>query len=297
MKQFALVTVNFNSLELVKQLWISLQTQTLELFDLILVDNQSSPTEQVSLKEFCSTHSIFLIQSSVNLGFAHGSNQGIRHALKEGYDIVGLVNPDCVFYSPNFFENLQPSLLSSDIVSPLIKYWPDTSKIYSAGGDLRFPILFPFMRGQGKTDTSAFHNSSYCTFATGCALFATRRSLELIGPLPEVYFLYFEETEWCNTANRLGMRILFEPRAIVAHATSSTVSYLSATYLFYMVRNFRLFAHRNVATRWLPVFYMVYAFVWIPGYILKCIFQKQFKSISHIIFGAFSPLPKPLSPR
>lgn len=56
----------------------------------------------------------------------------------------------------------------------------------------------------------------------GAALFVRRSAIDEIGPLPEEYFFFLEETAWCWRARAAGHRVVFEPRAHVDHASGAS---------------------------------------------------------------------------
>jgi len=58
--------------------------------------------------------------------------------------------------------------------------------------------------------------------AASAVLVATTRQLLLRHPLPEVYFLYWEESEWFYRLKRAGFRTAYEPAAVVRHAGGRT---------------------------------------------------------------------------
>lgn len=56
----------------------------------------------------------------------------------------------------------------------------------------------------------------------GAALFVTREALESAGPMPEEYFFFLEETEWCWRIRRAGLRVLHVPGARVVHLSGAS---------------------------------------------------------------------------
>lgn len=54
--------------------------------------------------------------------------------------------------------------------------------------------------------------------AASAMLVVTRREVLTTHPLPEAYFLYWEESEWFSTLAKAGMRVVYEPAATCVHA-------------------------------------------------------------------------------
>jgi GT2 family glycosyltransferase len=51
----------------------------------------------------------------------------------------------------------------------------------------------------------------------GAFMLVARRAIERVGPLPEEYFLFTEDMEWCYRMRRGGYRVWFTPAASIVH--------------------------------------------------------------------------------
>ena len=56
----------------------------------------------------------------------------------------------------------------------------------------------------------------------GAALFLRMALLDRVGPLPEQYFCFLEETDWCGRVRRAGGRVEFLPTAFVFHLSGGS---------------------------------------------------------------------------
>ena len=59
-------------------------------------------------------------------------------------------------------------------------------------------------------------------YVLGASMLATRRFMDIVGPMREDYFLYAEEIEWCLRGIALGQKLGFAPGARVNHSQGST---------------------------------------------------------------------------
>lgn len=86
--------------------------------------------------------------------------------------------------------------------------------------------------------------------ACGAALVTTRDVLNRVGPFAGHFFAYYEDVDWCWRARLAGLRVLYEPRAVVRHVGGvSTGGPLAATVVSLAARN-RLFClARNAPVR------------------------------------------------
>jgi hypothetical protein len=57
---------------------------------------------------------------------------------------------------------------------------------------------------------------------TGAAIFARGKMVREVGPLPEDYFFFLEETEWCRRAGKAGWRVVHLPTAFAIHFSGAS---------------------------------------------------------------------------
>jgi len=57
---------------------------------------------------------------------------------------------------------------------------------------------------------------------TGAAIFARAAAVRVVGPLPEEYFFFLEETEWCRRAREAGWRVVHLPSAFAIHLSGAS---------------------------------------------------------------------------
>jgi N-acetylglucosaminyl-diphospho-decaprenol L-rhamnosyltransferase len=56
----------------------------------------------------------------------------------------------------------------------------------------------------------------------GAALFVRAAAVRQVGPLPEDYFFFLEETDWCTRMRRAGWRVVQHPGAAVLHVSGAS---------------------------------------------------------------------------
>ena len=108
-----------------------------------------------------------------------------------------------------------------------------------------------------------------------------RKAVEDAGLMPEDYFLYYEELDWCEKIRRAGYEIWLEPTARVYHKESHTVSQMGAMKSYFMFRNRMLFIQRNYpAQRW--VFYVYLWLVVVPKTVLLHLAKGEKANLSAV---------------
>src|SRR5690606_16044770 len=83
--------------------------------------------------------------------------------------------------------------------------------------------------------------------AHGAAMMVPRRVIDRVGMMPEFFFLYYEEVDWCASIKKAGFKIFVVPRSKVYHKESMSVGKHSTLKTYYMTRNRLLYMRRNSA--------------------------------------------------
>lgn len=239
----SLITVNYITLSDTLEFLESALKLTYPNVEIIVVDNaspQGKPTEEVR-KRFSTVR---FINSDKNLGFAGGNNLGIKAAKGEYYF---LLNNDTLLF-PDFLEPIIEFMLAHPDVgmaSPKVLY-PDGNTIQFAGAI----GISPFT-GRGKClgiyepDTGQYDRNYKTDLGHGAALLISKKVVEKIGLMPEVYFLYYEEHDWCEIMKRAGYKMFFLGISKVIHKESMTTGPESPLKTYYMTRNRLIFMRRN----------------------------------------------------
>lgn len=287
MRKVAVIIVNYNCFQDTQETIGSLREFDQDLFDIFLVDNHSTEDNLLEISRYASQQKIDFIPLEKNLGFAGGNNVAIQKTLELGYDYIFLLNPDTLVEDKRFFEVLEQELITTgaDIIGPLIKYYPEKDKIYFDGGFVDKYTGLTKMRGKKKKDQGQYRESVECDFITGCAILIKRQVFEKIGLLPEEYFLYFEEADFCLQAKKAGFKVVFTSKTFLYHKVSTSIDYLSNTYLYYMVRNQRLFSKKYVRWYFQPIFWIFYLFIWFGGYCLLALKNRNIQGLKYAYKG------------
>lgn len=175
------------------------------------------------------------IQNNINAGFAGGINVALR--ILQDMDVyVWLLNPDMVVT-----ENTLTELAGFAIQQPLNSITGATIKSYSGNRGLLFyggyKVNFLSATVSLIKKTGSFHQLDY--ISGGC-LFTHISNLKRLGLLPEEYFLYWEETDWCYRAKQSGCGLYICTTAI-CYDKVSTVIGKNFMANYYYARNGLLF--------------------------------------------------------
>lgn len=147
-------------------------------------------------------HRITLLDTWINAGFAAGVNRGLA-----------LLAADP---GPDF------ALMGGRVL-----YWPSDDQIQIDGGliDWRTGVTGNLNQYAQSTATPA-PDPAQMAFITGASMVASRRFYAAAGPMPEDYFLYYEEVDWALRRNALPgapLPLAYCPQALVWHRAGTAI--------------------------------------------------------------------------
>lgn len=239
----SLITVDYNGLELTCALLESLKRNVPDGIEIIVVDNGSENDDAAEIrKRYPYVHAI---RSTRNLGFAGGNNLGAKAASGE---YLFFINNDTEILDGNIGALLEAFDRNPEagVVCPKIRFWDGERRIQFAGyTPMKGIAMKNDLIGFNRIDDGSFDTPAESPFAHGAAMMVSRMAFEDVGPMPECYFLYFEELDWSLMFTRKGWKILYEPAFTVYHKESATTGRESPLRSYYMQRNRQLFARRN----------------------------------------------------
>lgn len=189
---------------------------------IVIVDNHSPNTSFAELKKL-EEGNIHVIDSGRNGGFAFGNNIGIRYALENGANYVLLLNNDTLV-EPDFLSIMIGQGVyqaKGDITTCRIMYNDDRSKVWYAGGDIDWNNLRAIHRKINKTYSLCENKPEEVSFISGCCMMISREFIEQNGMLPEEYFMYYEDMDYCQHARECGAKLVYIPSAVIYHCVGA----------------------------------------------------------------------------
>lgn len=253
----SVITVNYNGFHDTCEFIDSWVANVMSVsYEIIVIDNGSTVNEANLLQEKYSF--IQAIRSDQNLGFAGGNNLGINIARGK---YLFLLNNDIFIIKDTIHLLIERLLSSHNIagVSPLIRDYTNPHAIQFAGYTHLSPITLrnrAIGRGRINKDRYPARTTPYLH---GAAMLIKKEVIDKLGPMPEDYFLYYEELDWCTYMTMDGYELWYDPACEVWHKDSSSTGKGSPLQCYYLSRNRLLYAYRNIFD-WklhLAIFYQV----------------------------------------
>lgn len=239
----SIVTINYNSTKDTLEFLESVYQTSYQSKEIIVIDNASRENpKQVILLRFPQ---VTFIRSETNLGFAGGNNLGIKDS-KGKY--LFFLNNDTLL-PKHFFEPIitfMEAHSEAGMASPKILY-PDNKTIQYVGSVGVNPYT-----GRGRRialleeDKGQFDRCYETDLAHGAALVVPRVVIDKVGPMPEQFFLYYEEHDWCEQIKRAGYKVFYIGDSKIFHKGSVSIGGAhSPLKVYYLTRNRLLFMRRN----------------------------------------------------
>lgn len=215
--EVSVVIPNFNGIAFLDSVLASLEGQTLNNFEVILVDNGS--TDGSCSFVTANYPWVHLIELSENFGFCGAVNAGIR-AAKAPY--VLLLNNDTEV-KEDFVEEMLAAIRrhknAFSCGARMVQYH-DRDKLDDVG-NYYCALGWSFARGRGK-DIHAYETEDRIFSACAGAAIYRKKILEKIGYFDEEHFAYLEDTDIGYRARIYGYENWYAPKAIVYHVGSGT---------------------------------------------------------------------------
>ena len=278
-QKVSVIVVTYNSAKDIVLCLKSLVSQTYQQVDLLIVDNASQDnTVNLVKKQFPQ---VKIIENKKNSGFAKANNQGIKKALLGGSSIAVLLNPD-TRVDNNFVEvgvNFLKTHHQVAAASPTIVYASKPDKIWYVGAKIwrgteilkQKSLKFGEHVDKRKELTGKHQCSQKTDWATGCALFIPKNSIEEIGYLEESLFMYGEDVDFSLRAQKMGKEIWYFSGTKVYHDEAWKRSRhifrpILLKLIFWKIRA-RLFILWHYFTKKEIIFYFIKVLIWPIRYV------------------------------
>lgn len=188
----------------------SISSSTIDL-ELIIIDNNSCDKTTEILHKFSN---IRLIQNKKNIGFGRACNQGMKIALEENADYVVLINQDVEIYPDTIEKLIQIHKKNPQvgIISPL--QLNNENKPASL-------VYHWFLKSNRSFFDDLFNNKVQelyeIAFASASFWLIPKEILSIVGGFNPLFFMYGEDTEYCNRVRFHGYKIAIAPHIHYKH--------------------------------------------------------------------------------
>lgn len=198
--------------------------------EIVVVENGSGDDSADRIAE-AAPH-VTLVRSAENLGFAGGSNLGVKASAGE---IVGFLNNDAKPHPRWVSAAIESFNGSPDIAAVASKVldWEGKLVDFVDAGLTWYGMGYKPLTGEPVPRSSTTGRKDVL-FGTGSAMFVRRSTFEELGGFDERFFMFFEDVDFGWRLNLRGKRFLYNPDSIAYHkhhASMKSLGQFKETYL------------------------------------------------------------------
>jgi GT2 family glycosyltransferase len=237
----SIIIPNWNGMNWLPGCLAALKDQTVQDFEIIVVDNGSSDGSVPFL--LGRYPDVQVITLKKNYGFSKAVNEGIKRA--SGQYII-LLNNDTLPES-EWFVNLLGSIRAvplevGSLASLMISM--DNPSLTDDAGDYLDWYGLAFKRGHGEPASQWTENEPVFSACAGAVLYR-REFLERTGLFDEKFWSYLEDVDLGLRGNLLGFTCIFVPSARVLHKSHGSAM-PSGAYVYHVTKNRVMLLLKNI---------------------------------------------------
>lgn len=220
MSKTAVVIPNYNGIKFNADCLNSLKEQSIQDFEVIVVDNHSTDGSKEEI--FCNFSWVKCVQRIDNGGFSVAVNEGIRQARKDGAEYIILLNNDTVvdkFFVEKLVQAIEKNEKCFSVQAKMLSM--SNPDIIDDAGDFYTVLGWAYARGKGKSACKYNKKSKIFAACAGAAIYRGE-IFDEIGYFDEAHFAYLEDVDIGYRAGLYGYHNMYEPQALVYHAGSGS---------------------------------------------------------------------------
>lgn len=246
--RIGVVTVTYNSAEVLPEFFDSLAAQTFREFTIYVVDN-ASKDETLRLCAGRPDLPLRILPNETNVGVAEGNNQGIRAALADGCDAVLLLNNDTVF-PPELFNQLWVGMehYGCAMTTPKMYFHSNPRRIWAAGGFFQRGFGYRTQHyGMRQMDDGQFDQVRTVTYTPTCCVLIHKEVFACVGLMDASYFVYVDDADFMYRAHKDGKVLKYLPHAVLWHKVSALTGDMSPFTIRFCTRNRMYFLRKHLS--------------------------------------------------
>jgi GT2 family glycosyltransferase len=213
-KTISIILVTYNSSKWLPNLERIIKSSLSAFCEVIVIDNGSNDH---SVEKMLSWKLDILIHPlSETISLASAINKGCELAKGQYFFVL---NPD-VSFTINDLDKLLVTLEQNPhaaLVVPKLRLMKTPGFLNGMGNTVTL-FRHGYDLGLGHLDLGQFDSIREIPSACFAAVMIPRDKFLSVGPLDEIYPLYYEDSDWCFRARQKGYSILIEPSVVVYHA-------------------------------------------------------------------------------
>jgi GT2 family glycosyltransferase len=255
MKDIAVVILNWNGLNHLKEFLPSVVSYTNALIaDIYIIDNASTDESVQFIKDSYPTISI--VVNDQNGGFAKGYNDGLKHIKAKYYLLLNSDVEVTAGWLEPLYHKMEASLNVAACQPKIMDYKRKTYFEHAgAAGGFIDKFGYPFCRGRLfsniEKDLGQYNNDTEIFWATGACMMIRAALYQQQRGFDETFFAHMEEIDLCWRLKNEEHQIYFVNNSVVFHLGGGTLSTISPNKTYLNFRNNLYLLYKNLPDRFL----------------------------------------------
>ncbi len=229
----SIIVVNFNRKGFLEKCFSSVEAQTYEPVEAILVDNGSTDGSAELVRERFPWVRVLALPG--NMGFAKGNNMGI--AMAKG-SLIATLNNDTEA-TPGWVSEMVRCITSDPSVGMCASkmLFMGSPGVINSTGIMVSRSGACWDRGMSEPDLGQYEAEEEVFGPCAGAAMYKREMLESVGPFDEDFLAYMEDADLAFRGRLAGWKCLYVPGAVVYHLGSGTAGYMTDFSIYHGNRN------------------------------------------------------------
>jgi len=236
MPKISIILVNYRTWQDTIECVESILCNDYQNFEIIIVEVSNLNNSLKELKNYSeNSEKIKIIEFSENKGFSEANNIAIKYVLEQNKsEFLWILNNDTVIKKDSITELISFYKSKKDkktgFIGSKLLYHSNPEIIQTVGGKINKWFAKTKLIGKGEIDSGQFDNQELkIDYVVGAAMFLHKNLISEIGLMPTGYFLYYEDVDWCITAQKAGFKNFTAIKSIVLHKEGKTIGNRSIT--------------------------------------------------------------------
>lgn len=225
MPKVHIILINYKNWQDTIECLQSLENLEYSNFEITISEVCDLNNSRAELNNFLKNYPIKtkILKLSDNNGFAFANNHAIEYALNNcENNFFWILNNDTTvqkkalsklveFYQQNN-KNNKIGFLGSKVLE-----YSNPKIIQTVGGYFNPQSGYSILIGKNEPDTNQYSKPFETDYVIGASMFFHKSLLTIIGFMPDDYFLYYEDIDWCITAHKKGFENFTVPQSVILH--------------------------------------------------------------------------------
>ena len=291
MSKVHIITINYKNWQDTIECLESIKLLDYRNIEIVLMEVCDLNNSLINLKKYLKDYpfKLKLIELSENNGFAYANNQAIKYIQTQNeVEYIWLLNNDTVVKRKtlsallNFYDNNIVKTNIGFVGSKILEY-NEPEIIQTVGGNFNPKKGYSKLIGKGEKDINQYNSDFKADYVIGASMFFQKNLLNIIGFMPEEYFLYYEDIDWCFAASKKGYSNYTCVDSVVLHKQGGSTGNK------YTKKTTNLYTRKYMYSSYLKFYknhfnkYIIIAYVMLHKQFVGRIIRRQFKEAKIIL--------------